>query len=390
MRGRIRILAMLILVAALVAVNTPALAQQPFVENILVQVYSADAGGTVTSVFTPAAAGLFRLPQDGNNKTEISRDGQWVASSDFQSVINYGQLNADRTQIKLYEGYSMTGFKFSSDSRWLLYSLSSLQPARTLIGMLELATGKKLEFVAVADDFSPFGPRKSAAPIDYDGRRILLYAFMPFTEGTFGGIFSMALPDLSSYNSDQYGMPPVSLVVGENSSVGSWQLSPDNTKLALMYSDPNNPVQGFTSAMPITTVNTLTTVDLTTGQTNVLARAGTGQGLGIMAWTSDSTRILFTGGNYQNTFYLVYAKMYVVSALNGVVTEIGQSVSEPNQYFSQMISCGTVVYSVVDRDIPGGGGQALLLSAPLATPTSYTVLGSSTSGYSLQQCTGLS
>ena len=391
MRVRIRILTMLILVAALVVMSSPALAQQPFVENALVQVYSDQAGGTVTSVFTPAAAGLFRLPQDGNNKTQISRDGLWVASSDYQNFINYGQLNTQSTQLKLYQGYSMTGFTFSSDSHWLLYSLTSPQPARTLIGMLELATGKKLEFVAVADDFSPFGPRKSAAPIDYDGHRILLYAFAPFTESSFGGIFSMPLPDLGAYNSDQYGMPPVLLVVGDNNAVGNWQISPDNSKLALMYNDPNNPVQGFISSGGGISTNTLSIVDLTTGQINILARAGTGQGLGVMTWTSDSTRIVFTGGNYQNSFYLVYAKMYVVSALNGMVNEVGPSVSEPNQYFSQMLSCGTVLYSVVDRDAQtGGNSQSLLLSSPLVAPTSYTVLGSSTSGYSLQQCTGLS
>jgi hypothetical protein len=31
-------------------------------------VYSDQAGGAVTRVYTPAAAGLFNLPQDGNNK----------------------------------------------------------------------------------------------------------------------------------------------------------------------------------------------------------------------------------------------------------------------------------------------------------------------------------
>ncbi|MBX3083989.1 MAG: hypothetical protein KF716_20300 [Anaerolineae bacterium] len=391
MRVRIRILAMLMLTAAMVTMISPALAQQPFVENVLVQVYSNQAGGTITSVFTPAAAGIFRLPQDGSNKTEISRDGLWAASSDFQNFINFGQINAPRTQLKLYQGYSMTGFKFSSDSRWLLYSLSSLQPARTLIGMLELATGKKLEFVAVADDFSPFGPRKSAAPIDYDGHRMLVYAFTPFSEGGFGGIFAMPLPDLTPYGADQYGMPPVSLLVGENNAVVNWQVAPDNSRLALLYNDPNNPVQGFVGEGPMLPANILASVNLTTGQIDVLARAGVGQALSVMTWTSDSTRILFTGGNYQNSSFLVYAKMYVVSVLNGMVSEVGPSVSEPTQYFTQMLSCGTVLYSVVDRSTQGGiAPQSLLLSSPLVSPTSYTVLGSSPSGYSLQQCTGLS
>jgi hypothetical protein len=392
MRDRTRLLlASLVTLLAFLTGAIPSRAQFPLPGNVLVQVFSNQPGGTYLAAFNPGAQGTFRQTVDETALVVISPDGQWTATSDRSNFINFGVTGGQIEQAKLYQTYYLANLTFSRDSRWLLYSLTSGELSRFMIGMIELGTRKRLEFIGKSDDFSVVGPRKAASPLDFDGQRLLLSAYVPFSDAPFGGLFVMPLPDLAAYGSGQYGMPSAQPLVGENASVQRVVISPDGSKVAYLFNDPNNPAQGYQPLGPGFSVNSLALYHLVTGETRILAKAGPGQALGTMAWSPDSSRLIFTGGNYQNSYFLLYAKLYSVSVADAAVTEIGPSVSEPTQYTSQALACGNTFYSVVTRDtLSGAAPENLLLSSPLESPTSYRVLAVSPSGFQLVSCTPLS
>jgi hypothetical protein len=395
MRVRIRLLSATLLTVVMLthlAGSAVRVGAQPTLPgNALVQVFSNQPGGSFIAAFSPNVQGIFRQPVDDAGLSVISPDGQFVASTDRSNFINYGANGGQTNQIKLYQSYYLNEMRYSRDSRWLLYSMTSLELGRYMIGMLEIITGKRLEFIGKSDDFSVVGPRKAALPLDFDGSRLLLAGFVPFSDAGFGGLFAMPLPDLAAYGTGQYGMPNAQPLIGENASVLTYVVSPDSRWVAYLYNDPNNPAQSFQPLGPSMSVNSLAVTSLITGETRILAKAGPGQALGTLGWFPDSSRILFTGGNYQNSYYLLYAKMYSVTVPDAVVIELGPSVSEPTQYTSAMMPCGTTLYSVVTRDtLAGALPENLLLSSPLDGPTTYRVLAVSPSGFQLIGCTPLS
>lgn len=381
--------------APILAQDNPAASPLP---NLLVQVYSADQGAKpYFTVFTPDGQTAFNETYENTQTVFYAPDG--TSKAVFTVLENGGGTYTVGTPAgdASFEGainYTYVTATYSQDSRWFLYSEVQADPKHWLLGIFEIATGKRLEFIGKYDATGPLGENRVGYPIDFDGARVLLTGIYPFSESSFGGLYAMPLPDLTPVSPGQYGMPNMTILVGADSNVGYWKLSPNGKALAYMVNDTANPPSAFTPFGPAPIANVLKTVDLsntTLAPTPItLAAAGPGQALGAFAWSPDSTKVFFTGGNFQNTPYLVLANLYVVALADTAVTPLGLSVTEPSVYISQMQACGTMLYATINRDsTQSGGSDAILVGAPLETPAAFRSLATGL-GFFLTGCTARS
>jgi hypothetical protein len=191
-------------------------------------------------------------------------------------------------------------------------------------------------------------------------------------------------------------MPNIATLLPADNAVSYWKLSPNGKSLALLINDAANPPAAFQPLGPAPTANTLRVLDLSlatdiataTAATRTLAVAGPGQALGQIAWSPDGSTLFFTGGNFQNTFYLVLAELYVVATTDAAVTPIGLSVTDPNVYISQMQACGNRLYAAVSNDPEKSGGtnEGSLMVSSLETPAAFTSLATGL-GFFIAGCT---
>jgi hypothetical protein len=363
--------------------------------NLLVQVYNSGPDSSpYFTVFTPEGQTAFNEPYQSNQIPFYSPDGtaKAVFTTPENGIGSYEVGTAvGQVTFEVAANYTYIAATFSRDSKWFLYTQAKLDPQHWLLGMVEIATGKRLEYIGKYDATGQLGERLIGIPQDFDGTRLLLIAVYPFTESSFGGLYAMPLPDLAPVAEGQYGMPNVTPILLADTNIASWKLSPDGTKLAYLANDIGNPPAAFQPLGPVPTVNILGVIDLATAEKRTLAVAGPGQALGQMAWSPDSSTLYFTGGNYQNTYYLVLANLYVVALSDAAVTPAGLAVTDPALFISQMEACGNTLYAAISRDPDksGGNSEAILVSAPLETPAAFSSLATGP-GFFLQGCTSRS
>ena len=393
MRRRIRFLLLLALAASLVGVaGTPARAQDGADRiHAIARVYeSGPEAQSYLSIFGPDGSNPGKLIVASDQQAELSGDGRWIATSGFDQarnadVLEYRPVNGRPTAIPVDAGYSVLSAHFSRDARMLMYTLASLEPRQWILGLLELETGRKIEFIRSAGDDSALGAGQIGSGLDLLGERLYVSAFLPFAGGNFGGIFAIDLIGLDAAVSGRYALPDsVQQLLPGGTFVYS-ALSPNGALLAYLTYDEGNPPQNYNSFGPAMTFNVLRVLDLTSGEAHVLAQAGPGQGLDALSWTPDSANVLFAGGNYGGRYYIAAPHLYSVDIATVTVIERGAYTTDTAEVIGDLLACGDTLYSVSSIEAADGARTATLYAAPLANPTERALLVAGSTVF-LQSC----
>lgn len=342
------------------------------------------------SVFGPDGSNPGKLVVNPDQQAELSGDGRWIVSAGFDSarnvdVLEYRPVNGRPTSIPVDAGHSVLAAHFSPDAKMLFYTLASLEPRQWILGMLELESGRKIEFIGSAGDDSVVGPGHIANALNLVGERMILSAYAPFAGGNFGGIYAIDLTGLAAAAPGRYPLPATveQLLPGGPFILSA--LSPDGALLAFLAYNEANPPQNYTSFGPAVTFNALGVLDLASGDVRTLAQAGMGQGLEALTWTADGASILFTGGGYGGSYFVVTPGLYSVDVATATVVERGALTPNPAEVITDLLACGDTLYSVSNVDLAEGGRTADLYAAPLDDPTTRTVLVSGSTIF-LQGC----
>jgi hypothetical protein len=368
-----------------------ALAQDPF-PNVTATIFRPE--GTQIGIYSPE--GLVAQNASSFTRAEISPDASLIlqinSAAQGGETMQYGAVNGSGpVEIAVEAGYSIISADFTPDSQYVTYTLARLEPRRFIIGFVNIANPivengvnkNVIEFSGVADENSAVGANKIADVLDFDGQRLLVTAFLPFTDGNFGGIYEMDVAGLDVATPGRYPMPAAIELVPGGSAINI-KLSPDRKQLAFMYFDPANPPQNYQALGPAITLNTLGILDLTNRQGRIVAKAGSGQGLETMTWAPDSSRIYFTGGSYQNSYYVVTPILFSVEAPTGQVSIVATLTPNALEVVGGVRVCGSTLF--FDTSVPNGGNNmSTLYSAPISNPNAARILAQG-SGVALGDC----
>ncbi len=314
-----------------------------------------------------------------------SPDGKWIAVYGYNGTtrteqFTYGLVGQTQYVSLDVKGYNVLWTRFSSDSRLLMYTLG-VQEGRWKLGLLDLASGKKFDF---AGEFSyrtgekaglGFDGVANALHLSADRKRLIVNAYVPYTGGNFGGIYAFNLPELNFNLPAPAPFPKATQILKGGQVVSDLALSPDGTQLAYLYDDSANPPQNYRAIGPASTTNTLALFDFSTGQSRVLAKAGPGQGLEAIAWLPDGKTILFTGGNYRESYYVVQPNAYTVDVAQARVTEGAKLEEDPQTMIESILVCGDTLFISTGKDNSDGNRISTLYSAPLADLKARRALG---------------
>jgi hypothetical protein len=348
--------------------------------------------------FSPDQTGAQKL-MTLDSPVAISPDGQWIATFGYKSSLQadhlaYGKFGQPTTSLTPDKGFNVLGARFSHDSRYLFYTQASLESMQWLLGMLELDTGRRVEMIA------PFGfdPASALPAVGFQGiadavhydratSRLYLSAYIPYSDGNFVGLYVMDTTGIDKAATGRYPMPAARVLLkGGEQIISGLVLSPDATKMVYLSYDPANPPQNYEALGPGATFNVAGLVDLITEKTQVIARAGVGQGLGLITWGTDSQHVLLTGGNFGRSYFLAIPRLYTIDLAAGTVSEGPTLTEDTSTVISQIKVCGEQLYIVANKNKPDQGGfDTSLYTAPINKPTSRTVLWSE-SNVSLLQC----
>lgn len=329
-------------------------------------------GGTYLSIFAPDGANPGQLIIESGLQAAMSYDTRWLATWGYEElsrreVIAYRQVNGRPINIDIEPGFTAMDAAFSRDARYLIYTQAALEPRLWILGIVELETGRIVELVGPADDSSPLGPMLVGNALDLTDERLILWAYLPFAGGNFGGIYAMDVPGLASAAAGRYAMPSATQLLPGGEPV-MMALAPDGLALAFLDYDPANPPRDFEAMGPVPSYNRLRVVDLLSGTVQTLAQAGPGQGLGVLTWTPDSTSVLFTGGNYRGSYFISMPRLYTVDRETSTVVEVAPITDDPAESVIAIRHCGDTLFSVGAVDDPTGGQRATLYSAPAGSP----------------------
>jgi hypothetical protein len=343
--------------------NVMVVYQNPGVDTRTAAAYTPDGVGTFTQPLTNDQLSFASAPDGSTQLIAHATEGSYLE-------INRGGQFPNRVNIS---DSVYPRVRFSADSRWVIYD--RFDDGLFRFGLVEVATNKHIVFTANATTLFGFG----TVPLVQSYRNGRLYFTVVGYEGpALIGVYAVQLPNLATVAEGTYPLPGVARLLGAVTDLTDFAISPDGSKLALFSGDQSNPPTEWTPMGPGGYANAVSVLDLTTAQRRFIARAGSGQALATMAWTPDSSRILFTGGNYKNTAFLVNAKLYEVTVANGQVKEIGPAVNDPMYagyakfYVQQLMACGTTLYSVITDTAFDQQGEVFtatsLTSAPLSAP----------------------
>lgn len=367
------VLAALLLSLMFLGTASPAVATA-IGNDVIVNVFT----GQNAYVATFAANGTSRARIDHENtmRVVVSPNNAWVGAYTSQGgreLLAYRRSNGGPVFIPVDAGYTVLSISFSDDSRFFLYLFANVSNNLYVQGIVNLINGTRAEFTGSYGTRSVFGSGRLGWPINFDGTTLLVQGVVPFSDAFPQGMFRVNLTGYDFIPAGRYLMPPATRILG-NGEVGKIALSPNGRTMAVLYFDPINPPQGYVQEGPGIKVNALATINIATGQIRVIARAGQGQGLETMSWTQDSRYIMFTGGNWQNTSYLVNPRMYIVEVATGQVTEVGPTTTNPQEIVADMLVCGNSLFST---SLMAGGTSpnSTLYVSPINNPASRQQIG---------------
>jgi hypothetical protein len=341
-------------------------------------------------VYANGQSALMRFSSGGSQKlmdtqlpSAVTSDGQWIAMFGYDQLtqrdkLQYQRIGQAAVDVPVDPGYSVLHAAFSADSRYLFYTNASIDQLQWILGIVDIQTGKRIEFIAPFsfDGSVPaavgFEGIANAIHFDSASERLYVMAYRPFADGNFGGIYVFVIPELATAAAGRYPMPKAAEVVKGGSLISQILISSDGAKAAYLSFDPANPPQNFESMGPAFTFNTLIVLDLITGQTKKLAQAGPGQGLGEATWAD--SRIFFTGGNYGGSYFIAAPRLYAVDPVNAAVTEVAILESDPTMMIDGMVACGTTLYYATAKNSADGTRTVTLYSAPVSNPSQRAVV----------------
>jgi hypothetical protein len=386
MRSLYKVVIFVALIASLALLSpvTPATATAVG-PDVIANVYTGQ--NSYVAIFGADGSSRGRIDFDSTMRVIVSPNSAWVAATAVQNnreIMAYRRSNGGPVFIPVDAGHSVLGIAFTNDSRYFMYSTASTNPRQYVIGLVNLANGRRAEFTGAYGPQSMFGANYTANPFSFDGRTLLVYAFAPFSEGNFQGFFRINLTGYEFVPSGRYLMPPPTRILGSG-QIGKFAQSPDRRLVAVLFYDPINPPQNYMQEGIGHTVNGLATVNVGTGQVRVIARAGQGQALETMSWTQDSRYIVLTGGSFQNTNYLVAPRLYIADATTGQVSEVGALTTDSAEHITDVQACGNTLYFTTYKSPPGGTSTGAMFAAPLNSPSSRQSLVTA-AGVAIEDC----
>ncbi len=369
---RQQVLRVLIALFVFSAAALPASAQEGGRPNVIAQIFTADGNSSIR-LYTPEGTEAGGLVENPTVRVIISPDLRWRVNAGYDAtrqteVLEFSALNGTPIALPIETGFNLLDAGISRDSKYLFYTITNLERRAWAVGIVEFESGKATQFNALFDDSSPVGGGQVGSALDYANGAVLLTAFVPYTDGNFGGVYRFEA-QADQIGLGQQTMPPAARLfpAGVNASLA---LSPDGSQIAFLYGDPANPPAQYQPLGPGFTLNTLAVLTLATGELRVIAQAGVGQALESMSWTSDGTQIIFTGGGYQNSYYIVTPTLFTVDVATGQVNVLTAMTADPAEVIGGLRVCGDTLFfdatKAIDPATGSGGNEATLFAAPLA------------------------
>src|SRR5579859_1918240 len=301
--------------------------------------------------------------------------------------LAYGPVGQALRTIPIDSGHQVLSSTFSADGRYLSYTTASLNNSDWVLGILDVATGKRIEFGGDYDNPAPGGFSGVANTIAWsaDSKHIFVQTYEPFSaNGGFDTVYSL---DISAASFDKPGRLPVpsgTRLIKEGTTLGNVAVRNDGTKLAYSFTQVGNSSTPLPNETP---PDAVTVLDLGTGNAIVTYKAEPGQALGVpLSWSPDGQKLVFVGGSYKNTGAVTSSRLLMLDMDTKQVSVTPVQADDPASSLDYVVACSNAVFYVASK--PDASGQAItqtLFSAPLADLKTATRL-QSASFISLLSC----
>src|SRR5260221_2675147 len=274
-------LIMIGIVLAFVTLQMPARAQTSARTGLAVLVNNYETKEAYIAVVLPDGTTSSKITFDPNVYVTMSPDGKWLAeqtsaTDTLPETLKYHQINGQPAEVPVAKGYTVPQILFTNDGKYLLYTLIEANLANGSahwgLGIITLDGGKRVEFNEPFLPKSSLGKGLVAGPLFFDGKHVILRAFVPFADGNFGGLFLLPIPDLARTASGIYPMPKSKQFLQATNGINETLASPDGTKIAYIFGDQSNPPTNYQSEGPQFFLNTIAMLDVAPGKSPVISR----------------------------------------------------------------------------------------------------------------------
>src|SRR5258708_18481378 len=189
-------------------------------------------------------------------------------------------------------------------------------------------------------------------------------------------LYSLDIGGISFDNRGRTRGPGATRIIQQNEQMVNFAFSDDGAKLAVMFTDPANPPTGLQGTdMP---PNIVSVRDMATGNELLGFHSDKGQALEFpLTWTPDGQRLIFAGGNFKDTSFIVTPTLYVADAASKQ-TATSPLIDDPTFGLGSAVACTGTLCFVAAKDNPAVGSRtAGLYSAPLSDLKTKTKLATS-------------
>ncbi|HVO41581.1 MAG TPA: hypothetical protein VMT34_03105 [Aggregatilineales bacterium] len=363
--------------------------------NVAVTISSGQPNASTITTFAPDGTSAGKIPVPDSTRATVSPSLQWYSTltTDASHKLQYAPLTkfkpAAPIDVKVEPGFEIISAQFNWDSAYLLYLLAKLDGNQYILGILELKTGKQVEYGGTysvqipANTRTAFGGVPNPLYLEAESGRLILNTFLPFAGGNSGGLYETYTGNFAPLQPGRYPLPPVNQIATRDqytafSGVQSLSSAPEGLKqLAYFSKNPNNPPANYQEAPFSQSYNVLTILDLITGKTTIAAQAGKGQGLETSTWSPlnpianpPGDKVYFTGGNYQNTAFISQPRLYTLQVTTNAVTEGPVLTTDPLEDVAALLVCtnttqDTLYFVGTKTDAATQAFTATLYTAPL-------------------------
>jgi len=362
--------------------------------NVVVYTSTGQPNGGYLTTFAPDGTSAGKIAVPDASRVNVSPSLQWYSTVvPFEHPkLQYAPLSHFTpgllVDVNTEPGFDIGDAQFNWDSAYLLYVLTKLDAPQYIIGIIELQTGKQVEFAgtysqAPAPTKTEFGGAAGPLFLDAQSGRLVLRPFAPNAGGSSEGLYETYIGNFASLKAGRYPLPPVGQIAtadqyGIYGSPQHLSPAPEGLKyLAYFSKNAGNPPANYQEAPFSQQYNVLNILDLTVGQSVVAAQAGKGQGLEQLAWapfnpvaTPPGDKIYFSGGNYQNTSFISQPRLYTFQVSTNTVIEGPLLTNDPAEDITAIVVCtnttqDTLYFVGTKTDSATQNSTATLYVAPL-------------------------
>ncbi len=307
--------------------------------------------------------------------------------------LAYGPIGQNLKPIPVDTGHQILSSTFSANGRYLSYTTAALDGSDWVLGIVEVATGKRIEF---GGDYEKpaagvFAGVANTIGWSADGKRIFVQNYEPFSaNGGFDSVYSLDISGASFDQGARLPIPPGVRLIKDGLEIGNVAVSSDGTKLAYSYSvNANATPDAFPNETPPDTIAILdvTSISSSAGSPIASFKVDPGQAFAFpLSWSPDGKKLVFAGGSSKNSAAVSSSKLYILDMDTKQTTTTPIVSSDPASSVEYVTACSDSVFYVVTQ--PDASGQAItatLFSAPLSDLKTATTL-QSASFISLLNC----